>query len=80
MNTYIGWKWWVPITRNLIAPPNTALELKQSLWARPKSISPATHIARGAEIHTRSLPTLKCSHSPGYHAQVTPPYIWDLLY
>jgi hypothetical protein len=62
MNTHIGWKWWVPIARNLIAPPNTALELEQSLWARPKSISPATaatHIARGAEIHTRSLHPLK---------------------
>jgi hypothetical protein len=76
MNTYIGWKWWIPITRNLIAPPNTALGLKQSLWARPKSISPATHIARGAEIRTCSL---KCSHPPDYHAQVDPPYIWAFL-
>jgi hypothetical protein len=70
MNTYIGWKWWVRITRNLIAPPNTALELKQSLWARPKSISPATHIARGAEIRTRSLHPLVYLRPPDYHAQI----------
>ncbi len=69
----------VPITRNLIAPPNTAHGLKQSLWARPKSISPATHIARGAEIRTRSLHPLKCSHPPDYHAQVDPPYSWAFL-